>query len=545
MTTSPHAASVAPRPRGLSALRLRPKILSIGIVGLLGMATIGLFSINSLNSMDAAAEEINAATDAQIQAGALQADLYNLKRTQNRYLLQAYTDGAAVADPGNAARKTYLAAAAELDKDLEKFPPLKLEASKKALADIKTDVAEFKKVDDQVLAFVKAGDVKAAQSLGLGKATDMANHAVASGDDLIKAVQVRVDNAMESKNSAKQTALVTMIVVALVCAAALGALALAISGGILKAVTAVRTTLQAMERGDMTVPARADSTDEVGEMAKAAEATRASMREVLSQVGDASSTVAAASEELTAVSTQVGSTAKSSSEQLGVINSSAETMSQNIQTVAAGTEEMTASIREIAKNANDAAGVASSAVQVADQTNMTVGKLGESSAEIGEVIKAITSIAEQTNLLALNATIEAARAGEAGKGFAVVANEVKDLAQETAKATEDISRRVEQIQVDTEAAVAAISEISGIIARINDTQSTIASAVEEQTATTNEMSRNVAEAAGGARDIASNVGEAAKGANETLDAAAASSQAAGELATRAAELRTLVGRFSF
>jgi methyl-accepting chemotaxis protein len=122
---------------------------------------------------------------------------------------------------------------------------------------------------------------------------------------------------------------------------------------------------------------------------------------------------------------------------------------------------------------------------------MTVGKLGESSAEIGEVIKSITSIAEQTNLLALNATIEAARAGEAGKGFAVVANEVKDLAQETAKATEDISRRVEQIQVDTEAAVAAISEISGIIARINDTQSTIASAVEEQTATTNEMSRNV------------------------------------------------------
>ena len=143
-----------------------------------------------------------------------------------------------------------------------------------------------------------------------------------------------------------------------------------------------------------------------------------------------------------------------------------------MQTVASGTEEMTASIREIAKNAQDAAGVAASAVQVADQTNATVAKLGESSAQIGDVIKSITSIAEQTNLLALNATIEAARAGEAGKGFAVVANEVKDLAQETANATEDISHRVEQIQIDTEAAVSAISEISAIIARINDTQST-------------------------------------------------------------------------
>ena len=543
MTASANPPAAAPR--GLAALRLRPKILSIGLVGLLGMTAIGLASVTSLNSMDNAAEEINAATDVQIAVGQLQADLYNVKRAQNRYLLQAYVEGAAVADPANAARKSYLGAVAELDKDLGEFPPLKFEASKKALSAVKADVEEFKKVDDQVIGFVKAGDVKAAQAVGLGKATDLANHAVAFGDELTKAVQTRVNNAMAAKNSAKQTALVTMILVALACAALLGVLALLISGRILAAVTSVRATLQAMERGDLTVAAEANSSDEVGEMAKAAEATRASMQQVLSQVGDASSTVAAASEELTAVSTQVGSTSKEASVQLGAVNAAAETMSQNIQTVAAGTEEMTASIREIAKNANDAAGVAASAVQVADQTNMTVGKLGESSAEIGEVIKAITSIAEQTNLLALNATIEAARAGEAGKGFAVVANEVKDLAQETAKATEDISRRVEQIQVDTEAAVAAISEISGIIARINDTQSTIASAVEEQTATTNEMSRNVAEAAGGARDIAGNVGAAARGAGETESAAGAAAQAAGELASRAAELRTLVGRFTY
>jgi methyl-accepting chemotaxis protein len=206
---------------------------------------------------------------------------------------------------------------------------------------------------------------------------------------------------------------------------------------------------------------------------------------------------------------------------------------------------MTASIREIAKNANDAAGVAASAVQVADQTNATVAKLGESSAQIGDVIKSITSIAEQTNLLALNATIEAARAGEAGKGFAVVANEVKDLAQETAKATEDISHRVEQIQVDTEAAVAAIAEISGIIARINDTQSTIASAVEEQTATTNEMGRNVQEVATGADDIASTIGKSAEGYSETIRLTSGTVDSAGDVRSRAEELAALVAQFKY
>ncbi|WP_308442113.1 methyl-accepting chemotaxis protein, partial [Planosporangium flavigriseum] len=141
------------------------------------------------------------------------------------------------------------------------------------------------------------------------------------------------------------------------------------------------------------------------------------------------------------------------------------------------------------------------AVSGAETATATVGRLGESSVEIGNVVKMITSIAEQTNLLALNATIEAARAGEAGKGFAVVATEVKDLAQETAKATEDISRRVQSIQTDSTAAVEAIAHIAEVIGQINSFQETIASAVEEQSATTSEMSRNVAEAATGATEI--------------------------------------------
>jgi methyl-accepting chemotaxis protein len=172
-----------------------------------------------------------------------------------------------------------------------------------------------------------------------------------------------------------------------------------------------------------------------------------------------------------------------------------------------------------------------------------VGKLGESSIEIGQVIKVITSIAQQTNLLALNATIEAARAGEAGKGFAVVANEVKELAKETAKATEDISRKIEAIQTDTKAAVEAIGTISGVIHQINDISSTIATAVEEQNATTNEMSRNVSEAAQGSGEITSNIAGVAQAAESTSRGAGDTQKASQQLVETSAELRRLVEQF--
>ncbi len=265
----------------------------------------------------------------------------------------------------------------------------------------------------------------------------------------------------------------------------------------------------------------------------------------MSQIAQSAQVLAAASEELNAVSQQMSANAEEPATQSNVVSATAEEVTKNLQTVATATEEMTSSIKEIAKNANESAMVATSAVKTVDATNATVAKLGDSSAQIGQVIKVIMSIAQQTNLLALNATIEAARAGEAGKGFAVVANEVKELAKETAKATEDISQKIEAIQGDTQGAVEAIAEITGVINQINDIANTIASAVEEQTATTNEIARNVQEGAKGGAEVAENIGSVAQTAKSTTQGANDTRTAASELATMAAGLQNIVNRFTF
>ncbi|RMI06989.1 methyl-accepting chemotaxis protein [Cellulomonas triticagri] len=388
--------------------------------------------------------------------------------------------------------------------------------------------------DDAEFARITAGDAQVAID-GMIEGLETAEQ---NADAFLRTTS---DAAAAQATSGARVLLVVLATGVLV----VGAVGMVIAGTIRRQVTEVQRAVEAMAEGDLTVEPHVDSDDELGRMSRALTRAQVNLRGTVAGVVETAQTVAAAAEELSAASTQVLAASDGTSAQAGVVAAAAEQVSRNVQTVAAGAEEMGASIREIAQNSAQAAKVAGQATEVAAGTTLQVARLGTSSQEIGDVVRTITSIAEQTNLLALNATIEAARAGEAGKGFAVVAGEVKELAQETAKATEDIVRRVETIQADTAGAVAAIDEINQIIASINDYQLTIASAVEEQTATTTEMSRSVAEAATGSGEIAVNITGVAASSAESSQTLGQMGGAVTELARLSEDLRARVAGFRY
>ncbi len=324
-------------------------------------------------------------------------------------------------------------------------------------------------------------------------------------------------------------------------------------------------------QGDLTVQLQVNTNDEIGAMARYFNEFVGKLRGIMAEVAQHSTTVGASAEEMSATSSMLASGSEKMLEQAnGVaaateemstsvtgVSAGAEEMSTSVNTVAAAIEEMSSSLSEVARNCTQAAHVAASADSKAGATGETMERLNASSSEIGKVLDTISDIADQTNLLALNATIEAASAGEAGKGFAVVANEVKELAKQTAVATEQISRQIEEMQANTGSAVAAIRDISGIIREVSEITQTIASAVEEQSATTNEIASNIGGASRAATDIAKNIQQISaasneiasniqgvnKSAQESASGATETNASAEELARMAARLRELVGQF--
>lgn len=327
--------------------------------------------------------------------------------------------------------------------------------------------------------------------------------------------------------------------------------ALSLFFGVLIAKSIVRPLSRAVKvlgelaQGRLDVVLDVDSKDEVGTMATALNAALTQLRQTMSEIGTNARAAATASQDLTSTASAISTGAGANAAQLAVVATASSDVSISVQSVAAGIEQMDSSIREIAQGAANASNVAVRAVQVTQTTKETVAQLGVSSDEIGNVIQVISEIAAQTNLLALNASIESARAGDAGKGFAVVAGEVKDLAQETAKATDQIRERISRIQMNTSQAISAIEQIGDIVQQINDGQSQIASAVEEQTATTREMSSSISKGARGTGSIAEDVSTLAESAKKNQAGAEESSQAAQQVANMAAAVQASISRFSY
>jgi len=312
---------------------------------------------------------------------------------------------------------------------------------------------------------------------------------------------------------------------------------------ILRPIRAVALVLDEVAQGDLTGQVEVHGRDEIAQMGSALNVAIASVRETVSAIETSSETLQRASAELLGLSGEIKTSAERTAAEAGTAAESADVVSGNVQAMASSGEQMQAAIGEISSNASQAADVAATAVQLAADTGTVVDHLTASSTEIRNVVQLITSIAEQTNLLALNATIESARAGEAGKGFAVVAGEVKELARETAHATEDISRRIDSLQADSGNVVSAISQISEVIGRISGFQSTIAAAVEEQSATAQLTSTNVSTAAENVTGIAGSISRVAAETTHTAAQVSEQEAAARRLSVMAEQLSATVTHF--
>jgi methyl-accepting chemotaxis protein len=438
-----------------------------------------------------------------------------------------------------------------IDKDLatlsELSPRWTLPENRDRLANIKAASEKARGFQQNSMDIAAGRTADAMEKAGndyADKATPAVDGVVKIVGDMVGAFEEMNKKSKEDLDSANRT-LIWMLSLSTLISLGVGVfVAIFLSRGVSATTQSILAQMQAIAGGNLTrAELKIQGNDELADLTRAINEMQSSLSKVIQSMRGTAEQVAAASEELSATSQQITANSEETTAQAKVVSDASGQVNTNLQTLASGAEEMNSTIGEIAKNATEAARVAGEAVEAAESANQTVSKLGDSSVEIEKVIEVITSIAQQTNLLALNATIEAARAGEAGKGFAVVANEVKELAKQTAKATEEIKQKISVIRENTGGAVTAIGGIKGVIDKVSHISTVIATAVEEQSATTSEMTRNVSEAARGASTISDTIKGVAEAAQSTSTSVGESQTSTEHLSRMANQLRDLVSQF--
>jgi methyl-accepting chemotaxis protein len=534
----------------LRSVRLRTRLLvAFGILCTLlaGMAATGLSQSSAQQEVTERVGQMQSLTREVMELKFRDADVSGW---QVAYAWDVpFTGGTAATADDSPNRKGFLDSAAALEKDLAAVHVEHLSPAERALFEkITSSFRTFLEYDDQVVALFRKDSpagTKEGNALIVGPGYNAYYEILQSTTELIDSVKNRADTAQaEAEDVAERTRTMLLVGVGLALVIAV-ALTYLITASVVRPVRRVVDGLRTLARRDLSRALPEDGRDEIAEMARAFNQASGAMREALTGVGERTDALASSGRQLSSLSERLDVQASGTSGKADEVSRSAAEVSSHVTTLAAAAEEMNAAIDEIARGTSAAATVAAEAVTSAQVTSRTVGHLSEASAEIGQIVKTITSIAEQTNLLALNATIEAARAGDAGKGFAVVAGEVKDLAQETARASEDIISKIASIQDETGRATQAITEISRVVERVSEIQSAIAAAVEEQSATSKEINRSVGELAGGSQRIADTIADVAQTAATTTGEADATRRASAELAGMSGALQEIVGSFRY
>ncbi|SOD74527.1 methyl-accepting chemotaxis protein [Jatrophihabitans sp. GAS493] len=548
-TESRSAAAAEPQRRGfigrIADLSISTKVISLISVGLIGMVAVGAVGLVGLSRTNRSAQQL-------VSNIAVRANDFGATREAFARMRINLVQGGTFARPADIqdGLETYEKKKAITLAGLQKYAAGPLTLNQRSIMEktVTPGIAQIISIADAKLIplaktpHTQAENLEFSSIYGdeVGPIVDSLQDAI---NDLSAVDTAQLQSGLHHIAETRRSANTLLLIIVAAAAIALIGIGIGLVRLIAPPIRRVEAVLAGFADGDFTGSAGVTSRDEIGRMAAALDRAQSSLRSAFQAMNASAGSLAGAAEELSTVGSQVFTSAELTSTQSTATADVALEVSANVQTVAAATEQMNASVREIAQSAAGAAEVAASAVHEAQTATDTVSRLGDSSSEVGEVIRVITSIAKQTNLLALNATIEAARAGEAGKGFAVVASEVKDLAQATAKATDDIAGRLEAIQSDTHDAVSAIGRVSTVIEEINRFQLVIASAVEEQSAATAEIARNVHNAADGAEEISRNLTSVVESARSSSEGTGQSERSALEVARLSVDLRHSLSGF--